>query len=132
LFDRNFEIQGEILIPILCDRSAIFHLAFPVNQSDECPGSNSTEDPGMTKKASKSAGKTRQTKAKSTKKNAGAKAPRAASAKKGTKKDIVLELLRRREGATISDIGKATSWQNHSVRGFISGHVAKRMGLVSS
>ena len=39
----------------------------------------------------------------------------------GTKKEIVLELLRRRDGATIADIAKATRWQNHSIRGFISG-----------
>src|SRR5262252_4764242 len=47
----------------------------------------------------------------------------------GTKKEIVLELLRRKDGATIADIAKATQWQNHSIRGFISGTVSKKMGL---
>jgi hypothetical protein len=41
----------------------------------------------------------------------------------------VLELLRRKEGATLSEIAKATDWQNHSIRGFISGTLTKKMGL---
>ena len=47
----------------------------------------------------------------------------------GTKKEIVLELLRRKEGATIAEIAKATQWQNHSIRGFISGTISKKMRL---
>jgi len=47
----------------------------------------------------------------------------------GTKKEIVLELLGRKDGATIADIAKATQWQNHSIRGFISGTVSKKMGV---
>ncbi len=47
----------------------------------------------------------------------------------GTKKAIVLELLRRKQGATTAEIAKATNWQNHSIRGFISGSVTKKMGL---
>lgn len=47
-----------------------------------------------------------------------------------SKKQIVLDLLRRKDGATMGEIAKATDWQNHSIRGFISGTVAKRMGLV--
>jgi hypothetical protein len=45
-----------------------------------------------------------------------------------TKKVIVLDLLRRKQGATTAEIAKATDWQNHSIRGFISGSVTKKMG----
>jgi uncharacterized membrane protein len=46
-----------------------------------------------------------------------------------SKKTAVLDLLRRKDGATLAEIAKATGWQNHSIRGFISGTVGKRMGL---
>ena len=37
--------------------------------------------------------------------------------------------MRRKEGATPTEIAKATEWQNHSIRGFVSGNVIKKMGL---
>lgn len=48
---------------------------------------------------------------------------------KATKTDKILNLLRRAKGATIADLCKATDWQAHSVRGFLSGTVRKRMEL---
>jgi hypothetical protein len=53
----------------------------------------------------------------------------AAPAREGSKKAIVLDMLKRPEGATLKDIMAATSWQAHSVRGFISGSLTKKMGL---
>jgi hypothetical protein len=50
-------------------------------------------------------------------------------AREGSKKAIVLDMLRRPEGATLADIQSATGWQAHSVRGFISGALGKKMGL---
>jgi hypothetical protein len=41
----------------------------------------------------------------------------------------VLELLKRPGGVTAQELMKATGWQPHSVRGFLSGTIAKKMGL---
>jgi hypothetical protein len=46
-----------------------------------------------------------------------------------TKKALVLDLIRRDGGATLQEIMDATGWEKHSVRGFISGALGKKMGL---
>jgi len=50
-------------------------------------------------------------------------------ARDGSKKAKVLGLLRREGGATLGEIAQATDWQLHSIRGFLSGQIAKKMGL---
>ena len=64
-----------------------------------------------------------------------AKAPKkttlakAEAVRVGTKTAKVLDLLKRRGGATMKELRKATGWLPHSVRGFISGTVGNKMGL---
>ncbi len=50
-------------------------------------------------------------------------------ARAGSKKAEILELLQRPSGVTLRELMAATGWQAHSVRGFISAGVGKRMGL---
>jgi len=59
------------------------------------------------------------------------KAPRSArnDAREGSKTATILELLKRQGGATAKELLKATGWQPHSLRGFLSGTVGKKMGL---
>jgi len=73
-------------------------------------------------------------KAKSAKKATPAKkAPKGAKkanvAREGSKTNKILDLLRRPGGVTAKELMKATGWQPHSVRGFLSGTVGKKMGL---
>ena len=53
-------------------------------------------------------------------------APAAASAPQEAKGDIVIRLMRRKEGATLDELCAATGWQAHSVRGFIAGTLKKK------
>jgi hypothetical protein len=51
------------------------------------------------------------------------------SARSGSKTARILDLLRRPGGASAKELLKATGWQPHSLRGFLSGTVGKKMGL---
>ena len=46
-----------------------------------------------------------------------------------TKADQILALLKQPGGASLKSIVDATGWQPHSVRGFVSGQLAKKRGL---
>jgi len=56
-------------------------------------------------------------------------AQNATGAREGSKTTKVLELMKREGGVTLKQIMAATDWQAHSVRGFISGTLGKKMGL---
>jgi Protein of unknown function (DUF3489) len=65
-----------------------------------------------------------------------AKSGRVSSSKKprqaergGTKQELVIQMLRQRAGANIDEIIDKTGWQPHSVRGFFSAVVRKKLKL---
>jgi hypothetical protein len=51
--------------------------------------------------------------------------------REASKKEKILGLLRRSGGATLKELIRATGWQPHSVRSFLSAAVGKKMGLTA-
>ena len=49
--------------------------------------------------------------------------------REGTKQAVLIELLRRAEGATLPQMTEATGWQIHTVRGAMAGALKKKLGL---
>jgi Protein of unknown function (DUF3489) len=66
------------------------------------------------------------TKVKPTRKATPARKP--APARHGTKRAKIVDLLKRPGGVTLKELMKATGWQAHSVRGFLSGTLGKKIG----
>ena len=46
-----------------------------------------------------------------------------------SKQALVIEMLKRPEGATIAQISEATGWQHHTIRGTFAGALKKKLGL---
>jgi hypothetical protein len=78
----------------------------------------------ITKKQTKSTKKVARRAARPAKRTAPAKPGKAAApvatAKRASKKDAVMALIQRADGASAPEIMEATGWQRHSVRGFLS------------
>jgi hypothetical protein len=68
-------------------------------------------------------------KVKSPRKPAATTNSRVKQANSPRKSDLLLTLLRAPGGASIKDLAEATGWQEHSVRGFLSGHIKKKLSL---
>ena len=56
-------------------------------------------------------------------------AERGRPPRKESKQQVCLALLCRAEGASIEELQEATGWQTHTVRGFLSGAVKRKLGL---
>jgi Protein of unknown function (DUF3489) len=50
-------------------------------------------------------------------------------ARRPSKQEEVIAMLRRPEGATIDEVARVTGWQRHTVRGVFSGTLKKKLGL---
>jgi hypothetical protein len=50
-------------------------------------------------------------------------------AREGSKKSEVIDLMRRSQGASLAEIMELTGWQPHTVRGFVSGTLIKKLSL---
>jgi Protein of unknown function (DUF3489) len=81
--------------------------------------------PKATHKSTKVKAPRQQARGKSAVRSRGRVKPAAAK----TKQQVCLDLLSRKEGATVEELQVATGWQQHSVRGFLAGAVKKKLGL---
>ena len=57
---------------------------------------------------------------------------RQSDAKRPSKQDVVIAMLRQPEGATVDEVASVTGWQRHTVRGVFSGTLKKKLGLTLS
>lgn len=49
--------------------------------------------------------------------------------REGTKQSTLIELLKRPEGVSLTEMVQATGWQQHTIRGAMAGALKKKLGL---
>jgi hypothetical protein len=131
---------------LLSIRGGVIHVVTAVitakgdNMNTAISEENGTAQTTVTPKATKNASvgarrahvapaKTKSGKKATPAKKAPKTAKKATSARDGSKTARILELLKRPGGVTAKELMKASGWQPHSIRGFLSGTVGKKMGL---
>ncbi len=55
--------------------------------------------------------------------------PKKATTARSSKTEKIFDLLKRPGGVTLKQLAKASGWQPHSVRGFLSGTLRKKRGI---
>ena len=107
-----------------------------LNSAAETPATTAPESAQTPAKAEKPAKRARKaakvapakTKASKTTKPA-KRATEAATPREGSKKEIVISMMSRKAGATLDEIMAETGWARHTVRGFVSGTLGKKLGM---
>ena len=122
--------------------SGDFTMTTNIEEQAATPATATAREPKATKRANVAPRKPRVAPArgksgkKATPAKKGASGPKggkkAKVAREGSKTAKILDLLKRPGRATAKELMKATGWQPHSVRGFLSGTVGKKMGLAVS
>ena len=59
----------------------------------------------------------------------GVEAARKSAVRPGTKQALLIEMLKRPEGATAEQIAERTGWRHHTIRGAIAGALKKKLGF---
>ena len=78
---------------------------------------------------SSSTARAKRTIKRATAKNAKGAAKTASTPRAKSKQSQLIALLKRPEGATITEVVEALRWQAHTVRGAIAGALKKKLGL---
>ena len=116
-------------------KSAIARIWKAIQKLDGAPTEASTTEAAVTPAKAPKAAKSAKKAAKAAPAKAGKTTKPAKNAAKAglprefSKKAIVIDMLRAKGGATMAAIAKAADWQKHTIRGFISGTLSKKMGL---